>query len=75
VAWLREQRVPLVLLPMNRLFDIDSTYAIVKRYVDGRYVVAKESGFGDSRAFRVMVDPRITPDHTDPELGLPCFSK
>jgi len=63
-----------VLLPMNRLFDIDATYGIVKKYVDSQYVVAAESGFGESRAFRVMVDPRIQPDHVDPELGLPCYA-
>ena len=74
VAWLQEQRVPVVLLPINRLFDIDATYAIVKRYVDGRYVIAKESGFGESSAFRVMVDSQIPPVRIDPELGLPCYT-
>jgi len=75
VAWLHQQRVPIVLVPMNRLFDIDATYSTVKRYVDTRYVVAAESGFGDARAFRVMVDSQIAPDHMDPELALPCFAR
>jgi len=74
VAWLQQERVPVVLLPMNRLFDIDATYGIVKAYVDSRYMVAAESGFGEGRAFRVLVDPRIVPDHVDPELGLPCYA-
>jgi len=74
VTWLQQERVPVVLLPMNRLFDIDATYGIVKKYVDSQYVVAAESGFGESRAFRVLVDPRIRPDHVDPELGLPCYA-
>lgn len=73
VQWLAHERVPVVLLPMNRLFDIEATYGVVKQYVDGRYVVAKESGFGDPRAFRVLVDRQRPPDHVDPELGLPCF--
>jgi len=75
VKWLEQERVPIVLLPMNRLFDVEATYGVVKQYVDRRYVVAKESGFGDSRAFRVLVDRQLTPDHVDGELGLPCFAR
>jgi hypothetical protein len=74
VAWLAREPVPVVLLPMNRLFDIDSTYAIVKGYVDMRYAVARESGFGEERQFRVLIDRRAVPTGSDAETGLPCFT-
>jgi hypothetical protein len=74
VAWLQHERVPVVILPMDRLFDIDSTYVIVKRYVDGRYTVAKESGFGEGRPFRVLVDSQAVSTRLDEETGLPCFA-
>jgi hypothetical protein len=74
VASLAREPVPVVLLPMNRLFDIDSTYAIVKGYVDTRYEIARESGFGEERQFRVLIDRHAVPIHPDAETGLPCFT-
>jgi hypothetical protein len=75
VTRLEQQRVPVAILAMNRLADIESTYPRVKRYVDGRYVIAMESGFGEGRVFRVMVDRHLAPDHIDAELGLACFAR
>jgi hypothetical protein len=73
VARLQRQRVPIVILPVNEMTEFEQTYPIVKRYVDERYGLAQESGFGEGRLFRVLVDRGAMPSHVDRELGLPCF--
>jgi hypothetical protein len=73
VARLRRQSVPIVILPVNEMKEFEQTYPIVKRYVDERYELAMESGFGEGRLFRVLRDRRATASGVDAELGLPCF--
>jgi hypothetical protein len=45
----------------------------VKQHLDERYELAKESGFGEGRPIRVLVDRNIVPAHVDATLELPCF--
>jgi hypothetical protein len=73
VARLQRQSVPIVILPVNEMTEFERTYPIVKRYVDERYELARESGFGEGRLFRVLVDRRAIASSVDLELGLPCF--
>jgi hypothetical protein len=73
VSRLRRQRVPIVILPVNEMKEFEESYPIVKRYIDERYELAQESGFGESRPIRVLADRQLTPSHVDKELGLPCF--
>ncbi len=74
VSRLQRESVPVVILPMNRLKELEQTYPIVREYVEARYEIAAESGFGEDRPFRVLVDRRAIPSHIDPELRLPCFT-
>jgi len=74
VTRLQGESVPIAILPVNRLDEIEGTYPIVKSYVDRRYELAQESGFGEARPIRVLVDRQAVPSHVDQELGLPCFS-
>ena len=74
VSRLQRESVPVVILPMNRLKELEQTYPIVREYVEARYEIAGESGFGEDRPFRVLVDRRAIPSHVDPGLGLPCFT-
>ncbi len=73
VSRLQQVRVPIVILPVVELKEFEESYPIVKRYIDERYELAQESGFGESRSIRVLVDRQLTPSHVDQELGLPCF--
>ena len=73
VARLQRQRVPIVILPVNEVMEFEQTYPIVKRYVDERYVLVEESGFGEGRLFRVLADRQTVRSHVDDELRLPCF--
>ena len=74
VGRLKRERVPVAILPVDHVQEIEQVYPIVRRYLDGRYTVAAESGFGEGRPFRVLVDRNAVPSHVDSELGLPCFS-
>ena len=74
VERLRRQRVPVAILPVDQAEEIERVYPRVKEYLDGRYRVAKESGFGEGRPIRVLVDRNIEPPHVDAELDLPCFA-
>lgn len=74
VSRLRHQRVPIVILPVYAVSELESVYPILKKYLDGRYMLAKESGFGEGRPFRILVDREAAPARTDAELDLPCFS-
>jgi hypothetical protein len=74
VARLQRQSVPIVILPVNRVSELEQVYPIVRDYVYERYELALESGFGEDRPFRVLVDRRASPSHVDRELGLPCFT-
>ena len=74
VRRLRNQRVPVAILPVDQASEIERVYPLVKEYLDGRYELAKESGFGEGRLIRVLVDRNVAPLRTDPELELPCFS-
>jgi hypothetical protein len=74
VSRLQRESVPVAILPMNRLKELEQTYPIVREYVEARYEIAGESGFGEGRPFRVLVDRRAIPSHIDPEMGLPCFT-
>ena len=71
---LQRERVPVAILPVDQAAEIERTYPRVKRYLDLRYEVAKESGFGEGRLIRVLVDRNIVPTRIDSELDLPCFS-
>ena len=73
VSRLRRQRVPIVILPVNEMREFEQSYPIVKRYIDERYVLVEESGFGEGRLFRVLADRQTVRSHVDDELGLPCF--
>jgi hypothetical protein len=75
VSRLKREKVPIVILPMYAVGELQAVYPTLSQYVDSRYALAKESGFGEGRAFRVLVDKQANASHTDPELGLPCFSK
>lgn len=74
VARLQRESVPIVILPANRVAELEQVYPIVKDYVYERYELARESGFGEDRLFRVLVDRRASFSTVDPELGLPCFT-
>jgi hypothetical protein len=74
VERLRRQRVPVAILPVDQAEEIERVYPRVKKYLDGRYRVAKESGFREGRPIRVLVDRNIEPPHVDAELDLPCFT-
>ena len=74
VERLQRERVPVVVLPVDQVREIESVYPILKQYIDSRYRLAKEDGFGEGRPLRVLVDSQATASHSDPELGLPCFS-
>lgn len=74
VRRLQSERVPVAILPVDQAAEIERTYPRVKRYLDLRYEVAKESGFGEGRLIRVLVDRNVAPAHIDAELDLPCFS-
>ena len=74
VARLNRESVPIVILPVYAVAELDSTYPILKRYLDSRYTLAKESGFGEDRPFRILVDRQHSPSLRDKELDLPCFS-
>ncbi len=73
VSRLQRERVPIVIWPENEIREVEQAYPIVMRHIDERYELAQESGFGEGRLFRVLVDRHITPTHIDQELGLPCF--
>lgn len=73
VSRLEQQRVPIVIQPVNEMRELEEAYPIVKRYIDERYELAQESGFGEGRQFRVLIDRRVAATHSDEELGLPCF--
>jgi hypothetical protein len=73
VSRLQRQSVPVVIQPINTMEEVEQTYPILKRYIDERYQLAQESGFGEGRLFRVLVDRQAVPSHVDQELGLPCF--
>jgi hypothetical protein len=75
VGRLRRERVPIAILPVDHAQEIEEVYPIVKRYLDEHYDVAVESGFGEGRPFRVLVDRNAVPSHVDSELGLPCFRR
>jgi hypothetical protein len=74
VQRLQRERVPVALLPVDQAAEIERTYPRVKAYLDKRYEVAKESGFGEGRPIRVLVDRNVAASHRDAELDLPCFS-
>ena len=73
IGRLRRQRVPVAILPVDQAEEIDRVYPRVKAYLDGRYELARESGFGEGRSIRVLVDRNIKASHLDTELELPCF--
>ena len=72
---LRNQRVPVAILPVDQASEIERVYPLVKEYLDMRYEVAKESGFGEGRPIRVLIDRNVAPLRTDAELDLPCFKE
>ena len=74
VSRLRRESVPIVILPIYAVAEVEAVYPTLKKYVDSRYRLAMESGFGEERPFRVLVDNQKTASLTDSELGLPCFS-
>jgi hypothetical protein len=73
VERLKRERVPVVVLPVDQVGEIENVYPILKKYIDNRYRLAKEDGFGEGRPLRVLVDSQAVPTHVDTELGLPCF--
>jgi hypothetical protein len=73
VKRLQRERVPVVILPVDQAGEIKSVYPILKKYIDSRYRLAKEDGFGEGRPLRVLVDSQVAPTHVDAELRLPCF--
>ena len=73
VRRLRNQRVPVAILPVDQASEIERVYPLVKEYLDGRYALTKESGFGEGRPIRVLIDRNVVPSHIDAELGLPCL--
>jgi hypothetical protein len=75
VARLQRERVPIAILPIDQAGEIKNVYPILKKYIDSRYRLAKEDGFGEGRPLGVLVDSQATSSHLDPELGLPCFSR
>jgi hypothetical protein len=74
VRRLQRERVPVAILPVDQAAEIERTYPRVKTYLDERYEVARESGFGEGRPIRVLVDRNVALSHVDAELDLPCFS-
>ena len=75
VSRLQREHVPVVVLPVDQAGEIESVYPILKKYIDSRYRLVKEDGFGEGRPFRVLIDRLKTPSHSDHELGLPCFRR
>ena len=73
VRRLQRERVPVAILPVDQAPEIERTYPRVKKYLDRRYELVKESGFGEGRPIRVLIDRNVVPSHIDAELGLPCL--
>jgi hypothetical protein len=73
VRRLQRERVPVAILPVDQAPEIERTYPRVKEYLDRRYELVKESGFGEGRPIRVLFDRNVVPSHVDAELGLPCL--
>jgi hypothetical protein len=71
---LRHERVPIAILPVDQADEIARVYPAVKQYLDERYELAEESGFGEGRPIRVLVDRTVPPSGVDAELNLPCFA-
>jgi hypothetical protein len=63
-----------VILPAYAVEEVSTVYPTLWKYLESRYRLAKESGFGEERLFQVLVDSQKTASHDDPTLGLPCFS-
>jgi hypothetical protein len=75
VQRLQRERVPVAILPVDQAEELERTYPRVKKYLDKRYEVAGESGFGEGRPIRVLVDRTVASSHVDAELDLPCFTE
>ena len=73
VERLKRERLPVVVLPVDQVGEIENVYPILKTYINSRYRLAKEDGVGQGRPLRVLVDNQTVALHIDPELGLPCF--
>ena len=72
VSRLRHESVPVVILPVYAAEEVETVYPILKKYLDTRYRLAAESGFGEERPFRVLVDRQTATSQADAELKLPC---
>jgi hypothetical protein len=74
---LREQSVPLVLLPAGMAAIVRTEFGDLHRHLSAHYDLAQESSFGgdepDDR-WRVLVDRRRIPVGTYEPFGLPCFA-
>ena len=73
VSRLRHESVPIVILPVYAVEEVTAVYPTLWKYLESRYRLAMESGFGEERPFRVLVDRQKAASHVDRELGLPCF--
>jgi hypothetical protein len=74
---LREQSVPLVLLPAGMAAVVRTEFDALHRHLSTHYDLALESSFGgDERddRWRVLVDRRRVPTGTYEPFGLPCFA-
>ena len=48
--------------PVDQVGEIENVYPILKKYIDSRYRLAKEDGFGEGRLLRVLVDSQAAAD-------------
>jgi hypothetical protein len=74
---LREQSVPLVLLPAGMAAIVRTEFDDLHRHLSAHYDLARESTFGGDKPddrWRVLVDRRRVPTGTYEPFGLPCFA-
>ena len=75
VERLGRQSVPIVIAQVDSLDSFEDRYPIVYAHVEGHYVQAAESTFGDSGSkYRVLVDASRVPSGVYEALSLPCYA-
>ena len=74
IARLRAAAAPIILIEPSRHDMLRLEFARVHEYLEANYRVARESDFGGSQPYRVLVDARRGPAGTYEPLGLPCYA-
>ncbi len=75
VDMLQARSVPIVLWDQKSYGEVEENFRILTRFLEERYFLVREDGFGDDSGFtwRVLVNREAVPVCAHPGLGLPCF--